>query len=296
MAMNAADNSEDRFFRLAGEDAPVSVAVAFAALGFLLATVASAQFMNEWRALPPAPAAPENIAAPPAAPATPEVKPEVKPAPAPETPVPAPPAPASPPVQAAAPPEAASVKAPNAVANPAPPPATAAAPAAAPSTAAPPAAPPAPPAAPPAAPAATPAPAAAAAPAPESRPPAVCLPIVSIPFDLNSARLKATGLDEKTAALRDWLLAHKGAILSVEGHADSTGPEAFNVLLSYKRAEAVAAWLVKAGAPAEQIATRAAGTRPPAHWTTEMQSNRQVILQIEGVEACRDDSAPARQP
>ena len=133
-------------------------------------------------------------------------------------------------------------------------------------------------------------------PRPKSRPPAVCLPIVSIPFDLNSARLKATGLDEKTAALRDWLLAHKGAILSVEGHADSTGPEAFNVLLSYKRAEAVAAWLVKAGAPAEQIATRAAGTRPPAHWTTEMQSNRQVILQIEGVEACRDDSAPARQP
>jgi outer membrane protein OmpA-like peptidoglycan-associated protein len=286
MAMDAAEQSEDRSFRLAGEDAPVSVAVAFAALGFLLATVASTQFMNEWRAPPPAPAAPENIAASPATPAKPEVMPEVKPAPAPETPVPAPPAPASlpvraaapPPVQAAAPSEAASVKAPVAA------PSTAAAPAAVSASV------------PPAAPAATAAPATAPAPAPESRPPAVCLPVVSIPFELNSARVKETGLGAKAAALRDWLLAHKGAMLSVEGHADATGPEAFNVLLSYKRAEAVAAWLVKAGAPAEQIATRAAGTRRPAHWTTEMQSNRQVILQIEGVEACRDDSAPARHP
>ncbi|MGP0106641.1 OmpA family protein, partial [Rhodoblastus sp.] len=89
---------------------------------------------------------------------------------------------------------------------------------------------------------------------------------------------------------------HKEAVLSVEGHADASGPEAYTVLLSSKRAEKVAAWLAQFGAPAAQIATRAAGVSPPVHWTTEMQSNRQVILQIEGVEACRDDSAPARQP
>ncbi len=286
MAMTAAEKSGDRLFRLAGEDAPVPVALAFAALGFLLATVASAQFMDEWRAPPPAPPAPASVTAPVAEPPKPEAKPTVAvpapaPAPAPEKPAPAPvvaAAPPSPPAQPVPPPETAPAKAPVVAANPAPVPSA-----------------PPPPTVPfAAAPAA--APAAVPAPAPEPPPPAPCLPVVSIPFQLNSARLKVADLDAKTVPLRDWLLAHQGAIISVEGHADATGPEAYNVLLSYKRAETVAAWLINSGAPAAQIATRAAGVSPPVHWTTEMQSNRQVILQIEGVEACRDDSAPARQP
>jgi outer membrane protein OmpA-like peptidoglycan-associated protein len=141
-----------------------------------------------------------------------------------------------------------------------------------------------------------PAPSPAIVPAPAAEP-SVCLPIVSIPFDLNSVRLKTTGLDALVTPLRGWLAAHSGAVLSAEGHADATGPESYNVVLSYKRAEAAAAWLTLAGVAPEQIATRAAGTRAPSRRSANASStNRQVILQIEGVEPCRDDGAPAQNP
>ena len=292
MAMNAAEKSGDRLFRLAGEDAPVPVAAAFAALGFLLATVASAQFMNEWVA-PPPPAA-ERAAAPSAPPEGQETKPAPNVPPPAATPDPRPksPRPKSPrrrrparrrrlllrrrsrrrppqprlrplprPPRLQSWPRPPRRRLPRRLLPPRPPPF-----------------PPRPP---------------LLRPRPRT---AVCLPVVAIAFDLNSARLKDTGLDDRAAPLRDWLLAHKEAVLSVEGHADASGPEAFNVLLSYKRAEKVAAWLAQFGAPAAQIATRAAGTRPPAHWTADMQNNRQVILQIEGVAVCREGAAPAGEP
>ena len=289
MAMNAAEKSGDRLFRLAGEDAPVPVAAAFAALGFLLATVASAQFMNEWvrrRRRPQRNARPRlplrrkarrqsrrrTFPRPPPRPKSPRPKSPRRRRPArrrrlllrrrsrrrpPQPrlrPLPRPPRLQSWP----RPPRR---RLPRRLLPPRPPPLR-----------------PRPPLLP-----ATPA-------------PAICLPVVAIAFDLNSARLKDTGLDDRAAPLRDWLLAHKEAVLSVEGHADASGPEAFNVLLSYKRAEKVAAWLAQFGAPAAQIATRAAGTRPPAHWTADMQNNRQVILQIEGVAVCREGAAPAGEP
>ena len=75
MAMTAVDKNGDRLFRLAGEDAPIPVSLAFAALGLLLATVASAQFVSEWRAPPPAPPAPASAPAPVAQPPRPEAKP-----------------------------------------------------------------------------------------------------------------------------------------------------------------------------------------------------------------------------
>ena len=126
--------------------------------------------------------------------------------------------------------------------------------------------------------------------------PSVCLPIISIPFDLNSARLRTPGLDVAIAPLREWLAAHKDSVLSVEGHADSSGSERYNVLLSFARAQAVVTWLAHAGAPEAQLAPRAAGTRLPSHSASKVTTNRQVILQIEGVEACREDGAPAQNP
>jgi outer membrane protein OmpA-like peptidoglycan-associated protein len=123
---------------------------------------------------------------------------------------------------------------------------------------------------------------------------AVCLPIVSIPFDLNSARLNTTGLDTAVTPLQAWLVVHKQAVLSVEGHADPRGDEAANVVLSYKRAKATVAWLTQAGVAADQIALRAAGA--PSRQTADAASNRHVVLQIEGVEPCRDDGAPEQNP
>ena len=124
--------------------------------------------------------------------------------------------------------------------------------------------------------------------------PAVCLPIVSIPFDLNSARLNTTDLDTAVTPLEAWLVVHKEAILSVEGRADASGDEAANVVLSYKRAKATVAWLKQAGVATDQIAMRAPGA--PSRQAADAASNRLVVLQIEGVEPCRDDGAPEQNP
>jgi outer membrane protein OmpA-like peptidoglycan-associated protein len=122
-----------------------------------------------------------------------------------------------------------------------------------------------------------------------------CLPVVSIPFDRNSARPKIAGLAQGIAPLLDWLAAHQDAVISVEGHADSRGTERHNVLLSYSRAQAVKAWLARGGARESQLAVRAAGTLRPTNPPVAAESNRQVILQIEGVESCRN-SGPAKTP
>lgn len=126
--------------------------------------------------------------------------------------------------------------------------------------------------------------------------PAICLPVVSIPFSRNSARPKIDGLERDIAPLRNWLAAHPGAVISVEGHADSSGPERYNIVLSYSRAQAVRAWLARGGAPESQLAVRAAGTLPPTNVPVAAESNRQVILRIEGVETCRNGGAPAKTP
>jgi len=139
-----------------------------------------------------------------------------------------------------------------------------------------------------------PAPVSAPAVAPVTAPKAsVCLPVVSIPFDFNSARLNTAGLDETIAPQRAWLTEHKEAVLSVEGRADASGDETSNVVLSYKRAQATAAWLTQAGVATEQIAVRAGA---PSRKAVNAASNRQVILQIEGVEPCREDGTPAQKP
>lgn len=250
------DLSGDTQFRLAAEDAPLWPAAAFAVLGAALAFAASAQIF----------APPPTAAAPPAVEIAARVASE-RPLPRPETAPPSPEtAPAAPPAETVA--KENPVETPTELARPAPELAAVAATAQTP----------------------------AAPPAPAAPEPSACLPIVSIPFDLNSARLKTTGLDALVTPLRAWLATHTGAVLSVEGHADATGPEAYNVVLSYKRAEAAAAWLAQAGTAPERIAARAAGTRAPSRQAANAVSNRQVILQIEGVEPCRDDGAPAQAP
>jgi outer membrane protein OmpA-like peptidoglycan-associated protein len=268
---------EDQQFRLAGEDAPLWPAVAFALLGVLLAAAASSQMFAPREVVPSTP-----VAASVEMPERPVLAAEVK-------------EPAAAPQAQAAIKEAESkdiaLAAPAETVKPTPePPALpknsregALGPEAAPDSVQ---------AVAPSVPAVAAAAAPASAPSPE---PSVCLPIVSIPFERNSSRLKASGLDAIVAPLREWLLAHKSAVLSVEGHADSTGADSYNLLLSFARAQAVAAWLANFGAPEAQLAARAAGTRAPTH-TTRATTNRQVILQIEGVEACRDDGAPAQNP
>ena len=119
------------------------------------------------------------------------------------------------------------------------------------------------------------------------------MPVVSIPFSRNSARPRIAGLAGDIAPLLDWLAAHEGGVVSVEGHADSSGTERHNVLLSYARAQAVRALLASGGAREGQLAVRAAGTLPATNAPASAESNRQVILRIEGVEPCKAETVKA---
>jgi OmpA-OmpF porin, OOP family len=86
------------------------------------------------------------------------------------------------------------------------------------------------------------------------------------------AKLKAT--------LKDWPAPH----LTVVGHTDLVGTDEFNDKLSKRRAQTVAAFLVKAGIPAKQIETAARGKREPLVRTANgvpNQANRRVVITIQ---------------
>jgi OmpA-OmpF porin, OOP family len=82
------------------------------------------------------------------------------------------------------------------------------------------------------------------------------------------------------ATLKDWPAPH----LTVVGHTDLVGNDDFNDKLSMRRAQTVAAFLVKAGIPAKQIETAARGKREPLVHTANgvpNQANRRVVITIQ---------------
>lgn len=115
-----------------------------------------------------------------------------------------------------------------------------------------------------------------------------CHPVISIAFARGSARPIPAGVETSVNALAQWMTQHKDAVLSVEGHADSTGSERHNVLLSFWRAKAVIAWLASLGVVERQMVARAVGTSEPKGLPKDGTSNRRVLLQIEGVGNCRE--------
>jgi OOP family OmpA-OmpF porin len=73
--------------------------------------------------------------------------------------------------------------------------------------------------------------------------------------------------------------------ITVAGHADRAGPEEYNMQLSERRSNTVAAELVAAGIPAQVIATEWFGETQPAVPTADgvpEQANRRVVVDFEG--------------
>ncbi len=82
------------------------------------------------------------------------------------------------------------------------------------------------------------------------------------------------------ADLANWPAPH----LTVVGHTDLAGAQDFNDKLSLQRAKSVAAFLVKAGIPAQQIETAGRGKREPVVRTADgvpNQANRRVVITIQ---------------
>jgi len=90
---------------------------------------------------------------------------------------------------------------------------------------------------------------------------------------------------EKLAKIAGILAAHRGLRIEAEGHTDSTGSEAFNRVLSEKRAEATRAYLVSQGVSPDAISFRGFGKASPVatNDTPEgRQENRRVELVVTG--------------
>ena len=84
-------------------------------------------------------------------------------------------------------------------------------------------------------------------------------------FASSSAEGDMSGVgDEYLKKLKLVLDNNPSARIDLTGHADITGPEAFNLTLGLQRAEYVKSFLVNAGINAEQIVTSSKGSSEPA--------------------------------
>lgn len=102
-------------------------------------------------------------------------------------------------------------------------------------------------------------------------------------FDLNSASLDAAALQTIEAAATDFRETGSTRI-TVGGHTDTSGSADYNLRLSQRRADAVAAELTRMGVPAEAIAVDAFGQTDLAVATGDgvrERANRRVEIAVE---------------
>lgn len=114
-----------------------------------------------------------------------------------------------------------------------------------------------------------------------------CPTAFTITFGRNSTTPLIVNKQEEIAYLRRWLDSHPQARVVLEGHSDTLGSEEYNLLLSYRRVQGVAATLAKAGFPSERLLGRALGEQFPLRGVDSMSAeNRRVAVLIEGADAC----------
>lgn len=132
---------------------------------------------------------------------------------------------------------------------------------------------------------------AAAAPAPAPMPVAASKVTYAADafFDFDKAVLKAEGkakLDDLVAKVKSINLE----VIIAVGHADATGPDAYNQKLSVRRSEAVKAYLVSMGIEKNRIYTEGKGELQPVadNKTREGRAkNRRVEIEVVGTRASK---------
>ncbi len=103
-------------------------------------------------------------------------------------------------------------------------------------------------------------------------------------FDFDKSVLKPEGkakLTDLAAKLQDTDIE----VIVATGHTDWTGTEAYNMKLSMRRAQAVKAFLVSKGIPAERIFTEGKGESQPVadnHTREGRAKNRRVDIEVVG--------------
>jgi outer membrane protein OmpA-like peptidoglycan-associated protein len=109
----------------------------------------------------------------------------------------------------------------------------------------------------------------------------IVLTIGDLLFDTGKSTLSAQA-NSSIGKLAQFLLNHPARNLSIEGHTDSVGSEAYNDTLSQKRAEAVKNALVAKGVGTERIVTKGLGKRFPIA-SNETAQGRQLNRRVEVV-------------
>jgi outer membrane protein OmpA-like peptidoglycan-associated protein len=108
--------------------------------------------------------------------------------------------------------------------------------------------------------------------------------ISDVLFDFNKYTLKP-GAREKLAKLAGILLAYPGLKIQLEGYTDNVGGEEYNLKLSEQRADAVRAYLVSRGVPANTMTVKGLGAADPVASNDSAagrQRNRRVDMVVSG--------------
>lgn len=83
-------------------------------------------------------------------------------------------------------------------------------------------------------------------------------------FDYNKAEVKVSEENgQHTSKFKEWLGKHPEAVLNITGHADSKGPDAYNLSLGIKRAENTRKYFAGKGIPSEKMNTNSKGEKEP---------------------------------
>lgn len=118
-----------------------------------------------------------------------------------------------------------------------------------------------------------------------------CAPVFSVGFSHGSIEPNDKDIHTKIKRLAHWLSAHPRAVIFADGHADSLGPEEVNLVISYRRAAAIADLLSKAGAPETQTIIRAYGEGASLLPSTESEPARRVTLRTEIGKSCKQQES-----
>jgi outer membrane protein OmpA-like peptidoglycan-associated protein len=106
-------------------------------------------------------------------------------------------------------------------------------------------------------------------------------------FALGSATLSRPNARADLAAVIEWLRTHRDAKVVVEGHADVVGSDQPNLLLSYRRARAVAAVLAAEGITGHRVQIVAAGSHALLDGVPgNARANRRVMIEIVDPAGC----------
>jgi peptidoglycan-associated lipoprotein len=82
-------------------------------------------------------------------------------------------------------------------------------------------------------------------------------------FEYNSSLIKGQSNLETLKNISDYMKAHDGTYIFVEGHTDERGPEAYNLALGSRRANSIRNYLIQEGVDPDNVFTISYGKERP---------------------------------